>query len=214
MNYLNTGRAIPTFVPAAALRARRRRQADAGPERRDARAPGADRSPRRGVVSERREAGGSRVQPGHALRFGRRARRLRGAERPVAAKPRGARRRAARHRFGAFLVGGYAGIVVLGGTRPGSAARPRAAMRADGRKARRRGRRGPARHSVRRLRDRAGDRFLADASAGQCGPCAHGLASVAEALEEISDGVGRARDSPVDREMGRGRRRPGRLRAS
>ena len=32
-------------------------------------------------------------------------------------------------------------------------------------------------------------RFLADASAGQCGPCIHGLASIADALEEISDGM-------------------------
>jgi NADH:ubiquinone oxidoreductase subunit F (NADH-binding) len=32
-------------------------------------------------------------------------------------------------------------------------------------------------------------RFLATASARQCGPCLYGLASVAEALEEISDGV-------------------------
>jgi NADH:ubiquinone oxidoreductase subunit F (NADH-binding) len=32
-------------------------------------------------------------------------------------------------------------------------------------------------------------RFLATESAGQCGPCVYGLASIAEALEEISDGV-------------------------
>jgi NADH:ubiquinone oxidoreductase subunit F (NADH-binding) len=32
-------------------------------------------------------------------------------------------------------------------------------------------------------------RFLAEESAGQCGPCVYGLASIADALEEISDGT-------------------------
>jgi NADH:ubiquinone oxidoreductase subunit F (NADH-binding) len=33
-------------------------------------------------------------------------------------------------------------------------------------------------------------RFLAEESAGQCGPCVHGLAAIAGALEEISAGMG------------------------
>ena len=32
-------------------------------------------------------------------------------------------------------------------------------------------------------------RFLAEESAGQCGPCVHGLSSIADVLEEISEGA-------------------------
>ena len=80
------------------------------------------------------------------------------------------------------------GIVVLGGTRPGSAARPGASGAAGGRLG--------AGVVVALPATACGvceaarvTRFLATASAGQCGPCLYGLASVAEALEEISDGV-------------------------
>ena len=78
------------------------------------------------------------------------------------------------------------GIVVLGGTRLGSSARP------GGAGARRRLGAGvvvalPATAcGVARPR---GWRGSSPGVGGQCGPCVYGLASIAEALEEISDGV-------------------------
>ena len=194
VNYLNTGRALPTFVPPAALRARRRWQADADPERRDARQPGADRAPRRGVVSEPRDAGGSRLEPGHARRRGRRAGRLRGAERPAARDASSSTLAAPRPRFSAFLVGGYAGSWFSHGARPGSAARPRSRGREAGGSAP--GSWSPCRPPraacarprgwlatwPRNRRDSAGRASTASARSPT-------------SLEEISEGVGRARHS-------------------
>ena len=84
VQFLNGGPALPTFTPPRPVRARRRRRADGGLQRRDARAPRARRALRRRVVPLGRNARRARIGTRDGLWRRRQARRLRGrARQPV-----------------------------------------------------------------------------------------------------------------------------------
>ena len=196
---------------AAAVRARRRQPPDARQQRRDARAHGADRAPRRRTGSAPL---GSPTQPGSVLvtlggavaRPGRLRDRLRQpAGRPAARRgrrqrtPAGAagrrlRRRLARRAAHAsdltlsegdpLLAAGSIGAGVLWVLGEGSCGVWESARVLD---------------------------YLAAESAGQCGPCLHGLRAIADSFDLLARGTARTRRARAAEALGRRRHRPRRV---
>ena len=182
-------RPIPTVTPAAAVRARAGPAPDARAERRDARPPRARRPPRPGLVPRARDARPPRVGARHA-------RRRRRAPRASTRSPSGrAWARSSTAPAGrteplrAVLLGGYHGTWVDAATAAGLTL-DRDALAAAGADVRRRRGRRPAAVGLpgRRGRPRREPGWPAQ-TAGQCGPCVHGLAAIADELAELTAGA-------------------------
>ena len=188
---LNGGPLKPTLDAAAAVRARPRPAPDARLERRDARARGADRPPRRAMVPRARHGGSPRLRARDGRRRGRAPGRVRDRPRHAArARARDGRRAGAG--AGAVLVGGYYGAWLAPAPRPARASTtarcastaPRSARASSSRC---RSEACPVAEVARVRRLDGGE------SAGQCGPCVHGLAAIAGALASLADGRPRPR---------------------
>ena len=180
---------------AVSVRARRGRCADARPERGDARARRTDRTVRRRVVSLARDRGRARDRSRQRLRAPSRGRACTRSSSERAISEVIVQAGGVTEPISASLVGGYFG----GWTRD-----PKQQLTAAGR-ARRRCRRRPSEERLRRPRERPRDaRFLAGESAGQCGPCVHGLEALATGLEDRSR-TGRAVTAATASSAGRAR---------
>ena len=186
VHFVNDGRCPADDHAAAPVRARHRRPADAGPERREPRARGADR-PLRGPVVPR---GGSSRDPRNRARHDRGSARGPASPRSRSARrsPRSPRSAGAPVSLGPVLLGGYFGGWVAGRVRLAGAARsagaasrrlgvrvrrrevpPRRRVRRPGNGADPRLHGGPERRPVRPVRVRpAGDRGR-DGAPRQCG---------------------------------------------
>ena len=203
VHFLNGGPALPTFTPPRPF------------ERGVGGAPtlvqnvetlaqlALDRALRRRLVPRRRHRRRAGHGARHALRRGRSARastRSRSARRSQQLVDR--RRRATGAASQAFLVGGYFGTWIAGRDR---------GRRLSDATSRRYGAALGARAIVALAATACGvaetarvARYLADESAGQCGPCVHGLDAVADGLEQL---LRRGRDTSTTASSGAGSRR-------
>ena len=197
INALNGGAAMPDVRSAAAVRARLPGPADADPEPRDAGADRADRPVRRRVVPRARHRGRSRLGAGDDLRGGGAPGRLRAGVRNADDRPAGGGGRRDRG-LRALLVGGYFGTWVeveravnlrlaredlrSVGCTLGSGVVIALGESACGL------------HESARVID-----YLARQSAGQCGPCVHGLRAIADGVVRDGRGDGVARRARAGR---------------